>query len=151
LWRGVVTSMMRMALSSAAQLTTYHWLQQKLEYFRMLPRTSTLNTFIASSFSGASTVVFTTPFDVVSTRMQSQKTDVKGKGKLYTSTFDCFGKIVQKEGVLGLYKGWGASFLRIGPHAVLLLVIWNGLMKFSNDTFRAKKEEKGPEKKPGLN
>lgn len=37
---------------------------------------------------------------------------------LYKGFFDAFIKVSSKEGVFGLYKGWLASYCRIGPHNV---------------------------------
>ncbi|OTF78058.1 hypothetical protein BLA29_014567 [Euroglyphus maynei] len=58
-----------------------------------------------------------TPFDVVSTRLYNQPVDPKtGAGQLYRGIPDCMIKIFRTEGILGFYKGFGASFLRLGPH-----------------------------------
>ncbi|EQC34211.1 hypothetical protein SDRG_08414 [Saprolegnia diclina VS20] len=49
------------------------------------------------------------PSNLVKTRLQ-----VQSRSKpLYTGTIDAFRKIVQQEGFLGLYKGFGASLLNI--------------------------------------
>lgn len=38
-------------------------------------------------------------------------------------------QISSKEGLLGLYKGIGAVYLRLGPHTVLSLFFWDELRK----------------------
>lgn len=53
--------------------------------------------------------------------------DVQGKGLLYSGVGDCFVKIIKKEGLFGLYKGVGAAYLRLGPHIVISLVVWDWL------------------------
>ena len=35
-----------------------------------------------------------------------------GTGEFYSSTFSAFKTIVGKEGIMTLYKGWGANILR---------------------------------------
>lgn len=51
------------------------------------------------------------------------------QGKLYRGFWDCFVQISSKEGLLGLYKGIGAVYLRLGPHTVLSLFFWDELRK----------------------
>jgi solute carrier family 25, member 34/35 len=46
---------------------------------------------------------------------------------LYSGVLDGFVKIVKSEGVLGLYKGFGVAYLRLGPHISVSLVIWDWL------------------------
>jgi len=77
--------------------------------------------------SGVVVVAMMTPFDVVSTRLYNQGTDIAGRGLLYRGVTDCFVRTFTAEGIWGFYKGAGASFFRLGPHTVLSLVIWNQL------------------------
>lgn len=100
-------------------------------------------------------VLAMTPFDVVSTRLYNQPVDATGKvgwrggtsgscasislflillgfefqGQLYRGFLDCFSKTLRKEGVVGLYKGLGASYFRLGPHTILSLFFWHELRK----------------------
>jgi solute carrier family 25 protein 34/35 len=60
-------------------------------------------------------------------RLYNQGLDANGKGLYYNNLGDCFVKILMKEGPWGFYKGWGPSFLRIGPHTVLSLMFWDQL------------------------
>lgn len=53
-------------------------------------------------------------------RIQTMKM-VNGKPR-YTGLFDVWVKTVQKEGVLGLWKGFSPYYMRMGPHTTLLLV-----------------------------
>ena len=78
-----------------------------------------------------------TPFDVVSTRLYNQGVDKAGKGLYYSGVRDCFSKIFHKEGLWGFYKGWGPSFLRLGPHTILSLMFWDRL-RVLHSTYIAK-------------
>lgn len=79
---------------------------------------------------GVGVVAFMTPFDVISTRLYNQPVDpITGKGTKYSSILDCVRKIWKTEGVLGFYKGWSASLLRLGPHTVLSLLFWQEFRK----------------------
>lgn len=127
LWRGVSSAVARVTVGSAAQLTTFSFCKEYIENFQMFSKDSWLNSVAASVVSGAVTVFFMTPFDVVSTRIYNQGTDASGRGLLYKNVLDCFLKTLQKEGIWGFYKGWGASMFRLGPHTVLSLVFWSQL------------------------
>lgn len=81
----------------------------------------------ASMVSGFVVVMVMTPFDVISTRLYNQGTDAKGRGLNYSGVGDCFLKMLRTEGPLGFYKGFGASYFRLGPHTVLSLVFWDQL------------------------
>jgi len=61
------------------------------------------------------------PLDTVRRRMVSQT----GLPKvLYSNSIDCFFKIIEQEGTLGLYRGLGANMLR-GVGAALVLVLYD--------------------------
>jgi solute carrier family 25 protein 34/35 len=71
--------------------------------------------FAASMICGFLVCCAMNPFDVISTRMYNQKVDPVTKvGVLYKNPVDCLVKMVQTEGVSGLYKGFAAHYLRIG-------------------------------------
>lgn len=53
--------------------------------------------------------------------------DSRGRGLTYDGFFDCARKIRRAEGLLGFYKGGLASYLRVGPHTVLTLMLWTRL------------------------
>jgi hypothetical protein len=78
---------------------------------------------VAGLVAGLAVTSFMHPFDVVSTRLYSQKI-MNGHGVLYTGVLDCFQKTIAAEGVRGLFKGWLAHYLRAGPHTLLSLVLW---------------------------
>ena len=61
----------------------------------------------------------TSPVDVVKTRIMNEK---EGK-RVYKNTLDCMVKIVQTEGVFGLYKGFFPNWMRIGPHTIVVSFI----------------------------
>ena len=56
--------------------------------------------------------------------------DAKGKGLYYKGFLDCLWKILTKEGPIGFYKGWSASWFRLVPHTILSLVIWEETRQF---------------------
>jgi solute carrier family 25 (adenine nucleotide translocator) protein 4/5/6/31 len=61
------------------------------------------------------------PFDTVRRRLQMQSEKPKADW-IYSSTMDCFGKVVKQEGMGALFKGAGANALRtVGSALVLVL------------------------------
>lgn len=127
LWRGVTAAVSRVAVGSSIQLSTFSSSKELIEKTGIFHSKSIFNPFFASMISGVGVVIFMTPLDVVSTRIYNQNTGKNGVGVYYKGTFDCFVKILKYEGIWGFYKGWAASYFRLGPHTVLSLVFWDQL------------------------
>jgi solute carrier family 25 protein 14/30 len=127
LYRGVGPTTQRAMILTATQLPIYDHSKRVLldtGYFRE----GIVTHFVASMISGFFCATTTSPIDVVKSRLMNQK--VNGK-VLYTSTMDCFVKIVKVEGVMGLYKGWLPNWLRIGPHTVITFIMLEQLRRLS--------------------
>ncbi|XP_022339486.2 solute carrier family 25 member 35-like [Crassostrea virginica] len=130
LWRGVSAAIPRVMVGSATQLSSFSTSKQYIAKSKIFHTDSWLNTFSATVCSAFTVTMCMTPFDVVSTRMYNQGVDKLGNGLHYKNVVDCFLKIFNTEGLWGFYKGWGPSFLRLGPHTVLSLMIWDRLRVF---------------------
>lgn len=126
LWRGASASILRTSIASCVQLSTFSLVDMYfLNNSLYLKNNHIISTFISSVIGGIAVSTAMTPFDVVSTRLYNQPIDpVTLKGLKYRGIFDCFSKIYSTEGFFGYYKGWSASFIRIGPHTVLSLCFW---------------------------
>ncbi|TWW74843.1 Solute carrier family 25 member 35 [Takifugu flavidus] len=123
LWRGSSAAVARVSVGSAAQLSTFSSSKEMVVDFQVFPKDSWLVGLTAGMISSVVVVMAMTPFDVVSTRLYNQP------GQLYKGFVDCFSKTLRKEGVVGLYKGLGASYFRLGPHTILSLFFWHELRK----------------------
>ncbi|XP_035881246.1 solute carrier family 25 member 34 isoform X2 [Phyllostomus discolor] len=53
------------------------------------------------------------------------------QGRLYRGLADCLVKIWRQEGPLALYKGLGPAYLRLGPHTILSMFLWDELRKLA--------------------
>ncbi|KAG1049771.1 hypothetical protein G6F46_000693 [Rhizopus delemar] len=127
LYRGADAAMARAGVGSAVQMPTY-MLGKDLLIKRFGFPDSVGTHFATSMFTGVLVCLAMNPFDVISTRMYNQGVDpLTGKGLLYKGPTDCFVKIVKIEGVRGLYKGFLAHYLRIGPHTTLMFVFMEQL------------------------
>jgi solute carrier family 25 protein 34/35 len=124
LYRGVNGAIPRVAVGSAAQLSTYA--QAKSMVMATGIEDGVALQFGASFLSGLAVTTAMNPLDVVSTRLYSQKV-VDGKGVLYSGVIDCIEKSYKAEGLRGFYKGWTAHYFRLGPHTVLTFLLWEKL------------------------
>ena len=68
---------------------------------------------------GASAVY---PIDLVKTRMQAQ-VSAKGSVLLYQNSWDCFRKVVTREGPRALYRGLGPQLVGVAPEKAIKLTV----------------------------
>ncbi|XP_069774996.1 solute carrier family 25 member 35-like [Narcine bancroftii] len=129
LWRGVSGAVPRVMIGSAAQLATFDIAKQLVKDQQVFHSDSWLVGLVGGMMSSIAVVITMTPFDVISTRLYNQPVNELGKGKLYKGFWDCLLKVSSKEGVLGLYKGIGPGYFRLGPHTVFSLLLWDELKK----------------------
>lgn len=71
--------------------------------------------FLCGGFGGICTVLVGHPMDTVKVRLQTMAVPKPGESPLYTGTWDCFRKTVQREGFRGLYKGMSAPLTGVAP------------------------------------
>ncbi|KAK4741212.1 hypothetical protein SAY87_024800 [Trapa incisa] len=84
---------------------------------------STLQTLVCGGIAGSTAALFTTPFDVVKTRLQTQK---PGSVCKYDGVFHALQEISSQEGLRGLYRG-------LTPR--LLMYITQGALFFASYEF----------------
>ncbi|XP_062993998.1 solute carrier family 25 member 35 isoform X2 [Elgaria multicarinata webbii] len=130
LWRGSISSVPRVMVGSSTQLSTFSASKQFFSRLEIFPKDSWLVALSAGMTSSFTVAIAMTPFDVASTRLYSQPVGPDGQGLLYKGLLDCLAKIIRSEGFLGIYKGLGASYFRIGPHTILSLLFWDQLRQF---------------------
>ncbi|RUS34510.1 mitochondrial substrate carrier family protein ucpB [Jimgerdemannia flammicorona] len=131
LYRGVGPTTARAALVTASQLATYdhtkHWLIGQGVVKEGLPA------HLASSvIAGFACSITSAPVDTIKVRYMNQPFDsATGRGLKYTSSFECVRKTVALEGPLALYKGFFMCWLRLGPHTIVSLIIFEQLRRIS--------------------
>ncbi|KAF9942863.1 hypothetical protein BGZ67_009957 [Mortierella alpina] len=140
LWRGVGPTAARAMVVTASQLASYdttkHWLLKLKDGDHQARfKEGYLVHFCAS------TVAATSPIDTVKVRYMNQQFNALGHGALYRSALDCAVKTVQREGPLALYKGFSMCWLRLGPHTMLSLMIFEKLRSW---LAQAEPESKAP-------
>ena len=127
LWRGVTGALPRVTVGSAAQLSSFSKAKEAITNRKIFSEGSIFIPLTASMIGSVVVVTAMTPFDVISTRLYNQNVAADGRGTLYSGFLDCAYKIFRKEGLVGFYKGIGASYFRLGPHTILSLVFWDKL------------------------
>ncbi|CAL1694532.1 unnamed protein product [Somion occarium] len=99
---------------------------------------SFLETLAAAAIAGMPAAYFTTPADVVKTRLQTEartgQTHYKGMG-------DAFAKIYREEGFRAFFKGGPARIVRSSPQFGFTLVAYEYLHKFLPYPFQDKPRE----------
>lgn len=111
LYRGVGPAMVRTGFGSSVQLPTYFFAKRRLVKHLGMEEGPALH-LASSTVSGFVVCVCMHPPDTVMSRMYNQT------GNLYSGAFDCLFRTVKTEGVLAMYKGFGAHLARILPHTV---------------------------------
>uniref|UniRef100_A0A182JY08 Mitochondrial oxaloacetate carrier protein n=1 Tax=Anopheles christyi TaxID=43041 RepID=A0A182JY08_9DIPT len=139
LYRGVAVTMPRALLGSGGQLAAFGYTKDLLVRYPIISEQSdTFVSTVAGAVGGTVMAITMTPPDVIATRLYNQGIDAKGKGIYYNGVVDCFVKILKSEGVAGLYKGFWPHYMRIGPHATLVLLFFDELKSIRRKYYEAK-------------
>jgi len=121
LGRGIVPSVLRAAVITAAQVCSYEGMKERLRE-HMEPGMPVF--MLCGLFSGGVSAVASAPIDLVKTRVMADRKGMmmasaepaSASAYLYSNAKDCLTATTAKEGVRALWKGVVASFLRLGPH-----------------------------------
>uniref|UniRef100_A0A1L8DZR2 Putative mitochondrial oxoglutarate/malate carrier n=1 Tax=Nyssomyia neivai TaxID=330878 RepID=A0A1L8DZR2_9DIPT len=134
LYRGVLAIIPRAIVCSGGQLATFGVTKDLIRRHSGI-ESPLLVSLLAGMLAGSVMAIAITPPDVIATRLFNQGVDEKGKGIFYRGVIDCFIKVVKAEGFRGLYKGFWASYFRIGPHATLVLMFFDQLVMYRKKAF----------------
>ncbi|CAI9288872.1 unnamed protein product [Lactuca saligna] len=87
---------------SIIKFYTYESLKKMMSLHQAHAQPTTISTLLCGGLAGSTAALFTTPFDVVKTRLQTQ---IPGSVSRYHGVFDTLKDIAQHEGPKGLYRG----------------------------------------------
>ncbi|XP_026379747.1 uncharacterized protein LOC113274577 [Papaver somniferum] len=87
---------------SVIKFYTYESLKQLFLSSTQSTHPNTFQTLICGGLAGSTAALFTTPFDVVKTRLQ---TEIPGSLRKYDGVFHALSQIAKDEGLKGLYRG----------------------------------------------
>lgn len=94
--------MQRAAMVTACQIPSYDHAKQFVKRREMMEEGIGLH-IVCSMFAGLVTSTATSPIDVIKTRIMNQGLDAV---KPYKGSLDAGYRILETEGVRGLFKGW---------------------------------------------
>ena len=114
LYTGVAPTMARAACLAAGQLASY----DHTKYLLGRPRDDIFGHIAASLVAGLCATTAAQPFDTIKSRVMADRSG------MYSGMFDCCKKTLRREGFLGLYTGWFTSYLRLGPHFIIAMPLW---------------------------
>lgn len=116
LWDGWAPNVQRSFIVNAAELATYDYFKTQLLKVKALRDGPELLVHtLASSGAGLVAAIASTPVDRAKTLLMTNK-------GTYSSVFACLIKIYQEGGLAGLYQGFLATWMRLGPWAFLFFV-----------------------------
>lgn len=131
LWKGVDASMLRTSIGSAVQLSTYDSGKMALINSGFFKDDNMSLYFASSLLTSFFVVIAMNPFDVATTRMYNQRSNVENP---YSNVFECMYRTARHEGIKALYKGMGAHYLRMGPHTILTLMMYEQMVQIISKT-----------------
>ncbi|XP_021735815.1 uncharacterized protein LOC110702423 [Chenopodium quinoa] len=99
---------------------------------------STLQTLLCGGLAGSTAALFSTPFDVVKTRLQTQ---MPGSTQRYHSIFNTLQDICEHEGVRGLYRGLIPRLAMYMSQGALFFASYEFLKGFLSPELRQHKSE----------
>lgn len=124
MYRGSSATVARAATCGMVELVTYDEFKGFMVSASWWPFRDSFPTHVAASMAaGFLSTVASAPIDLVKSRMMNQPCDSAGNPKLYASPIHCLRHTVVNEGCIGLYAGFWPSYLRLGPHTVLVFVV----------------------------
>ncbi len=120
LWRGSLPTVGRAMVLNAAQLGIYGHAKEVIVGRGLCAEGNGAN-FAASLVSGFFATAASIPLDMMKTQLQNMRT-VNGRPE-YSGAADVLVKVVQRNGVLGLWKGFLPFYMRLGPHTTISLML----------------------------
>jgi solute carrier family 25 (adenine nucleotide translocator) protein 4/5/6/31 len=107
----------------AGQLGCFKQIQDMNPYKNDKGALGAISAFTAVTVARTVVMPFNYPFDTVRRRMMLQSEKPKSE-RLYKGSIDCFTKVMQKEGLKGMYKGLVPELFR-GVGGSLVIVIYD--------------------------
>ncbi|ETV83130.1 hypothetical protein H257_04852 [Aphanomyces astaci] len=127
LMRGVRPNMIRAMLLTSGQIASYDVFKRFL-MTRVGLHDNIITHFVASMAAGLVATTACAPMDLVKTRLMNMAHSGTAEAE-YAGAVDCFVKIVRKEGVRGLFKGWTPAYIRLGPQTIITFMTLEQLRK----------------------
>lgn len=153
LYRGFGITALGSAPAGCLYYTTYEYSRNQLtDLFGREPSWSYLNNnfgihFVSGMVAETVSCVLWVPIDVIKERMQIQKYRQQavpsGEKQLvyYRNGVDAMRKIVRNEGILGFYRGYGATIMSFGPFSAFYFMFYEQFKGAAMKVLQAKREK----------
>jgi len=119
LYRGIDTTITRAAILGGTKMGCYDTVKQELRSRGFSDGVAMV--FFASTITGLATTITTSPATNARTLIMTSPPGA------YSSMASCLAAIVATQGPQGLFRGFGAQWLRFGPYAVVQFLSWESL------------------------
>jgi len=125
LYRGIGVAFFGSAPAACLYFAGYEAMRDYLRGRGELKGTPFVADFVAGFVAECVSCVLWVPIDVSKQRLQVQSS-LKG-AVVYRGSADAIARIVREEGVLGLYRGYGATLLAFGPFSACYFLFYERL------------------------
>jgi solute carrier family 25 (mitochondrial aspartate/glutamate transporter), member 12/13 len=126
LYKGASACLLRDVPFSAIYFPAYSHLKRDIFGESPQKRLGVLQLLTAGAIAGMPAAYFTTPCDVIKTRLQ---VEARMGEQIYNGLVDCAGKVYQEEGFKAFFKGGPARILRSSPQFGFTLAAYEVLGK----------------------
>ncbi len=127
-WAGVQPNVARCFIGNACEIGCYDQAKTTLVGSGLVPD-GPIGHFAASGIAGTVSAIFSTPVDVVKTRLMAQAGGTKTEHVRYSGVVDCFIRMPQLEGVSSLYKGFVPIAVRKVAWTVAYFLCYEQVLK----------------------
>jgi solute carrier family 25 uncoupling protein 8/9 len=118
LWNGATATAVRAATITSTQVGLYDIVKTTIMNTTGWPAADTRVFLGAAMVAGFFSTTSSSAFDVIKTTQQG-----KPHGA-YRGMTDCAVQIWRKEGILAFFKGWVPAYVRLGPHTLITLWVY---------------------------
>lgn len=126
LYRGIVPTVLGVAPYVAINFALFEYLSERVQE-NINKKPSTLVVLLLGAFSGGVAQTMAYPFDML--RRRFQIATIPSSPFKYKSTIDALQQIVRRDGLKGLYRGWGANMWKIMPSMAVQWASYDFLKK----------------------
>jgi hypothetical protein len=127
-YKGLDANLARAMVNNGTKMACYDVFKQAIRKTGWVGQDGVPLVFTSAMLSGFVMTCTVAPFDMVRTRLMNQPVDGP---KLYKNFFDCAVQVVKKDGPLALWTGFIPMWSRIGPTAILQLILFEQITKLT--------------------
>ena len=129
LWRGLMPSMSRSILLTVSQIGPYKFAKHNINYYLFGNNNnmddSVLLHLMSSLYAGLVSTTVTSPFDVIKTRIMASDNNM-------VSLYGSLTHMIKNEGIIALFRGWIANYVRLGPQTTFIFMSYEQFCKLFN-------------------